>query len=275
MTTVPQTLEVDLEVESCEVTEGRYGPSWKLKAKWGRMKYPTTLWERPHPGMEALPRGGYKATLTRGKQKRDKSGEYEDHYWWDISELILADGNPPPSPVSYEDQQVATTPSPGPVAPYGAMTEKDQITRRSIERQKALDLAIVCAGDLAPAKSLVVADLFYAWISAPPEAPVTAPETPQEPGTDEAPPPRGEDEEEAGGMPGQQPMTQNQVAAEFWLQIESEIGVGRADEATQREWLNGVTVGDLYRQGVPFDEIALAFSTEADRRAAMDGIDGG
>ena len=170
MTNAPYRRTVNYTVNEVAAVEGNYGPQWQLSGdvsampndpgggNWG--KYPQRFWisqdNTPQPTA-----GTFQCVIERGdKTKPDNSGDIEWHFRWKMIEFNT-NGSPPSS-------QVADTDS-SPVTPFESDADRrERLTRRSIERQTALNAAVQSAVTLAADTPILqIAQSYYDWITQP------------------------------------------------------------------------------------------------------------
>ena len=140
-------------------------------------KFPVPLFVTTSPA--PTPGQTYNVSLTKGKLKQGKTGQYDNEFYWDVAAWDVGGATAAPQPARSQSAGGAAF-----VAPPNDIDRRRAEDARAYRRRDALTAAVTYAGGetRTPGDVTAVADVFFAWLNQHPEPgtqdPPQAPEQP-------------------------------------------------------------------------------------------------
>ena len=140
-------------------------------------KFPVPLFVTTSPA--PAPGQTYNVSLTKGKLKQGKTGQYDNEYYWDVAAWGVDGATAAPQPAISQSAGGAAF-----AAPTNDIDRRRAEDARAFRRRDALNAAVTYAGGetRTPGDVTAVADVFFAWLNQHPEPdapdPPPAPEQP-------------------------------------------------------------------------------------------------
>jgi hypothetical protein len=164
-------------------------------------KFPMPLFVTTAPA--PVPGQTLTASLTKGKLKQGKTGQYDNEFYWDVAAWDVGGAATSPQPASSQSTGGAAF-----AAPPNDIDRRRAEDARAFRRRDALNAAVdflKTAGASSPIQALEFADTFFAWLNQRPE-----PDT-QDPPQAPEPPAQQQSEPEGTKPPGKIIIVPNQI----------------------------------------------------------------